>query len=117
MNKKFLIAWVVVFIVWFFGSFAVHGVLLRSDYMQLTNLKIGQLHIVGTQQHPVHGKAAEEPDYEDNDPGNEEFLIHDSSPLISWRGAKRDCILPEACESTAMLGRAPPGGSAACDRE
>jgi hypothetical protein len=38
MNKKFLIAWVVVFIVWFFGSFAVHGVLLRSDYMQLTNL-------------------------------------------------------------------------------
>ena len=38
MNKKFLIAWVVLFVAWFLGSFVVHGVLLRSDYMQLTNL-------------------------------------------------------------------------------
>jgi hypothetical protein len=38
MNKKLIIAWVVLFVVWFLGSFAVHGVLLRSDYMQLTNL-------------------------------------------------------------------------------
>ena len=38
MNKKFLIAWIVVFVAWFIGSFVVHGVLLRSDYMQLTNL-------------------------------------------------------------------------------
>jgi hypothetical protein len=38
MNKKFLVAWVVIFIVWFFGSFVVHGVLLRPDYMQLTQL-------------------------------------------------------------------------------
>jgi hypothetical protein len=38
MSKKFLIAWIVLFAVWFFGSFVVHGVLLRSDYMQLTNL-------------------------------------------------------------------------------
>jgi hypothetical protein len=38
MRKRFLIAWIVIFIVWFFGSFVVHGVLLRSDYMQLTNL-------------------------------------------------------------------------------
>jgi uncharacterized protein YqhQ len=38
MNKKFLIAWVVLFAAWFLGSFVVHGVLLRSDYMQLTSL-------------------------------------------------------------------------------
>src|ERR1700731_3771798 len=38
MNKKFLIAWVVLFGAWFIGSFVFHGVLLRSDYMQLTNL-------------------------------------------------------------------------------
>jgi hypothetical protein len=38
MNKKFLIAWIVLFVAWFLGSFVVHGVLLRSDYMQLTNL-------------------------------------------------------------------------------
>ena len=38
MNKKFLIAWIVLFAAWFFGSFVVHGVLLRSDYMRLTNL-------------------------------------------------------------------------------
>ena len=38
MNKKFIIAWIVLFIAWFIGSFVVHGVLLHSDYMQLTNL-------------------------------------------------------------------------------
>ncbi len=38
MSKKFLIAWVVLFAAWFLGSFVVHGVLLRSDYMHLTNL-------------------------------------------------------------------------------
>lgn len=38
MNKKFIIAWIVLFIAWFVGSFVVHGVLLRADYMQLTNL-------------------------------------------------------------------------------
>ena len=38
MSKKFLIAWIVLFAAWFFGSFVVHGVLLRSDYMQLTSL-------------------------------------------------------------------------------
>jgi len=38
MNKKFLIAWVVLFIAWFIGSFVVHGVLLSADYMQLTSL-------------------------------------------------------------------------------
>ena len=38
MNKKFFLAWLVVLIVWFLGSFLVHGVLLRHDYMQLTTL-------------------------------------------------------------------------------
>ena len=38
MNKKFIIAWIVLFIAWFLGNFVVHGVLLRADYMQLTNL-------------------------------------------------------------------------------
>ena len=38
MNKKFLIAWIVLLIAWFLGSFVVHGPLLRSDYLQLTNL-------------------------------------------------------------------------------
>jgi len=38
MSRKFLIAWIVLFAAWFLGSFLVHGVLLRSDYMQLTHL-------------------------------------------------------------------------------
>jgi hypothetical protein len=38
MGKKFIIAWIVLFVVWFLGSFVVHGILLRSDYMQLGNL-------------------------------------------------------------------------------
>lgn len=35
---KFILAWVVVFVVWFLGSFVVHGVLLHHDYQQLGNL-------------------------------------------------------------------------------
>jgi hypothetical protein len=38
MNRKFFIAWAVLFVAWFVGSFMVHGVLLRSDYIQLTSL-------------------------------------------------------------------------------
>jgi hypothetical protein len=38
MNKKFFIAWVVIFIAWFAGSFVVHGVLLHDDYAKLPNL-------------------------------------------------------------------------------
>jgi hypothetical protein len=38
MNKKFIIAWIVVLVAWFLGSFVVHAVLLRADYMQLTTL-------------------------------------------------------------------------------
>lgn len=32
MNKRFLIAWIVVFVAWMAGSFVVHGVLLGPDY-------------------------------------------------------------------------------------
>jgi hypothetical protein len=38
MNKKFLISWLVIFVVWMAGSFVVHGVLLGSEYAQLPNL-------------------------------------------------------------------------------
>jgi len=38
MNKRFITAWMVLFVAWFVGSFVVHGVLLRSDYVQLSNL-------------------------------------------------------------------------------
>jgi hypothetical protein len=38
MNKKFIIAWVVLCVAWFAGSFVVHGLLLHGDYAQLTNL-------------------------------------------------------------------------------
>jgi hypothetical protein len=38
MNKRFLRAWLVVFIAWFIGSFIVHGVLLHADYAQLSSL-------------------------------------------------------------------------------
>lgn len=38
MNKKFFIAWLVLFIAWFIGSFIVHGVLLNADYKQLGSL-------------------------------------------------------------------------------
>jgi hypothetical protein len=38
MNKKFFIAWIVLFIAWMLGSFVVHGVLLHDDYMRLSNL-------------------------------------------------------------------------------
>jgi len=38
MNKRFFIAWAVVFVVWMAGSFVVHGILLHADYTQLPNL-------------------------------------------------------------------------------
>ncbi|HYD80523.1 MAG TPA: hypothetical protein VEC06_12005 [Paucimonas sp.] len=38
MNKKFAVAWLIVFVAWFFGSFLVHGVLLHGDYATLPNL-------------------------------------------------------------------------------
>ena len=38
MSKKFIIAWIVLFVAWLLGDFVVHAVLLHPDYMQLTNL-------------------------------------------------------------------------------
>ena len=38
MNKRFFIAWVVIFVLWFAGSFVVHGVLLHDDYAKLSSL-------------------------------------------------------------------------------
>ena len=38
MNKKFVIAWLVIFVLWMAGSFVVHGVLLHDDYAKLPNL-------------------------------------------------------------------------------
>src|SRR5438034_3869715 len=38
MNKRFFIAWIVIFVAWFAGSFVVHGVLLHDDYSKLSNL-------------------------------------------------------------------------------
>jgi hypothetical protein len=38
MNRKLIVAWIVLFVAWFIGSFIVHGVLLHSDYLQLTGL-------------------------------------------------------------------------------
>lgn len=38
MNKQFLIAWAVVFVLWMVGSFVVHGIVLNAEYAQLPNL-------------------------------------------------------------------------------
>lgn len=38
MNKKFFIAWVVIFVAWMAGGFIVHGLLLHDDYMSLPRL-------------------------------------------------------------------------------
>lgn len=38
MNRKLLLAWLVVFIAWMAGSMIVHGTLLHDEYAQLPNL-------------------------------------------------------------------------------
>jgi hypothetical protein len=38
MNKTFLIAWGIVFVVWMAGSFVVHGLLLHADYEKVSQL-------------------------------------------------------------------------------
>ena len=38
MNRKLIVAWVVLLVAWLMGSFVVHGVLLHSDYLHLTGL-------------------------------------------------------------------------------
>jgi hypothetical protein len=38
VNKRFFIAWVVLFVAWMLGSFLVHAFLLHPDYLRLANL-------------------------------------------------------------------------------
>lgn len=38
MNKKFFVAWGMIFLVWMIGSFIVHGTLLEPEYKKLPNL-------------------------------------------------------------------------------
>jgi hypothetical protein len=38
MSKRFVIAWVVLFVAWMIEGFVVHGLLLSSDYLQLPQL-------------------------------------------------------------------------------
>ena len=38
MNRRFLIAWLILFVAWMAGSFVVHGVLLHEDYAKLPGL-------------------------------------------------------------------------------
>jgi hypothetical protein len=38
MNRKFLFAWLAVFIGWMVGSFVVHGTLLHDEYSRLPHL-------------------------------------------------------------------------------
>ena len=35
MNRKFFVAWAIVFVAWMLGSFGVHGGLLGQDYQKL----------------------------------------------------------------------------------
>ncbi|HEX7770234.1 MAG TPA: hypothetical protein VF422_09415 [Dokdonella sp.] len=38
MNRRFFVAWAVVFVAWFLGSYAVHGAMLGEDYMKLGSM-------------------------------------------------------------------------------
>ena len=38
MNRRFLIAWLAIFVAWMAGSYLVHGVLLHADYANLQGL-------------------------------------------------------------------------------
>lgn len=38
MNKKYFIAWIVIFVVWMTGSFLLHGLWLGSTYEAMTNV-------------------------------------------------------------------------------
>ncbi len=38
MDKRFLVAWIIVFVVWMVGSFVVHGVLLAPGYKGVPEL-------------------------------------------------------------------------------
>ena len=53
MNKKFFIAWIAIFIVWMFGSFVVHGLLLSADYKALQSMFRSGDVILNAGQNPV----------------------------------------------------------------
>jgi hypothetical protein len=38
MNRRFLLAWLAVFIAWMVGSFVIHGAMLHDDYARLPHL-------------------------------------------------------------------------------
>jgi hypothetical protein len=38
MDKKFFVAWLVIFVLWMVGGFVVHGTLLKQDYLGLPYL-------------------------------------------------------------------------------
>ncbi|MEM7277089.1 MAG: hypothetical protein AAF385_03100 [Pseudomonadota bacterium] len=38
MDKKFILAWLVLFVIWMIGSFLVHGLLLGSTYETMTTV-------------------------------------------------------------------------------
>ena len=39
MNKKFLIAWLVIFVLWMIGGIVVHGMLLNPDYQAMGTMR------------------------------------------------------------------------------
>jgi hypothetical protein len=39
MNKKFVIAWIVIFVLWMAGGILVHGILLGPDYAAMGNMR------------------------------------------------------------------------------
>jgi hypothetical protein len=39
MNKSFLVAWVVIFVLWMAGGILVHGILLGPDYMAMGTMR------------------------------------------------------------------------------
>ena len=39
MNKKFLIAWIVIFVLWMIGGILVHGMLLHADYQAMGTMR------------------------------------------------------------------------------
>ena len=38
MSRKFLVTWIVVFVLWMLGGFIVHALILQADYASLPNL-------------------------------------------------------------------------------
>ena len=52
MDRKFFIGWLIIFIAWMAGSFAVHGALLGKDYEALTG-KLFRTHEDSQQYFPL----------------------------------------------------------------